>query len=311
MEKMFKTLLGTVGLGIVTLMLLGMMAVTKTGFVIVDGWEVGVKKSGTTYVMEELTPGYYFFMPLYSTIDDVNTRPVMFNWSKFNKDKESSDEMRYNRMITGVDKNGIPLSIALTMEITPVKSEMAEMYSVTGSYENAMDKKAIEPTMSIVKNVMGEFDAKDIQSKRGEVSAMLNKLLVKFYAENKYFKLDSMVDLKEIEVPKSVLDIQLKVQAAKQQVEIKRQEVLKAKQTALEAEEKARGVANAVKIAAEGKASAILLEATAQAKANRLVSASLTEKILRNNAIQRWDGVKSRVQAGNSGLIIDLGKVSK
>jgi len=291
MEKIIKTLMGTIGLAVMTVMVLGFMAVTKTGFVVVDGWETGVKKSGTTYEMVELDPGYYFFLPMYSTIDDVNTRPVMFNWSNFNAKKESSDEMRYNKMITGVDKNGIPLSFALTMEITPVKNMMAEMYSVTGSYENAMDKKAIEPTMSIVKNVMGEFDAKDIQSKRGEVSAMLNKLLIKFYNDNKYFKLDSTVDLKEIEVPKSVLDIQLKVQAAKQEVEIKRQEVLKAKQSALAEAEKARGVAQKKRIESQGIADAILLEATAQAKANKLISESLTDKILRNNAIQTWNGV--------------------
>ena len=58
-------------------------------------------------------------------------------------------------------------------------------------------------------------------------------------------------------------------------------------------------------------ANAILVEATAQAKANKLISESLTDKILKSNAIQKWNWVKSKVQAGNAGMIIDLGNVTK
>ena len=311
MNKIFKAIGLFAGVGIGAIVFLGTMAVTKTGFVIIDGWEIGVKKTETEYVMEEIQPGYHFFIPFITTIEDINARPVMFNWSKSDANKESTDEMRYNSMITGVDKNGIPLSFAIAMEITPVKSMMAEMYQETGSYENAMNKKAIQPSKSIIKDVMGAFDAKNIQGKRNEVSKMLNVLLTEFYKDNKYFNLDSKIDLKEIEVPKQIRDKQLEVQSAKQDAEVSAQLIVKAQNEAKSEAARAKGVADRKRIESQGIADAILLESTAQAKANDLISKSLTEKILRNNAIIKWDGVKSKVQAGNGGLILDLGEVSK
>jgi regulator of protease activity HflC (stomatin/prohibitin superfamily) len=277
------------------IVILGFMAVTKIGFGIIEGHEIGVKKEGTTYVMQEYNPGYYFYIPKYSTLEDVNGRPVMFNWSKSDSEKESTDEMRYNKMITGVDKNGIPLSFALAMEVTPVKNMMAEMFQETGSYENALDKKAIQPSKSIIKNVMGSFDAKDIQSKRTEVSAMLNKLLTEFYLKNKYFRLDSTIDLKEIEVPESVLAVQLKVQNSKQLTEVVRQEVLKAKQEAEKKAALAQGEADRLRIEAQGRSDAVLIEAQAQAKANVLLSKSLTDKIIRIQTVEAWKHGGSKV----------------
>lgn len=290
------------------------MIKTETGFVVIEGWKVGVKKSGAEYVMNELSPGYEFFIPGYTTIKDVNCRPVMFNWSKSDGTKtaittkdDKNEEIIYKPMITGVDKNGIPLSFAIAMEIIPVKSMMAEMFQTTGSYENAMNKKAYQPAKSIIRDVMGSFDAKEIQSKRADVSKLLNSKMSSFFKSNSYFKLDSRVDLKEIEVESSIMKKQLEVQAAKQDTLKEAQRIKQAENAAKTREATAQGEANAVRIAAEGRAAALLLEATAQAKANKLVSESLTPKILENNKILKWNGVVPKVLAGSTtGLFLNL-----
>ena len=62
--------------------------------------------------------------------------------------------------------------------------------------------------------------------------------------------------------------------------------VQRAKQDAIKRAEKERGEANAIKIAAEGKASAISIEAKAQAQANKVISASLTTKLLQLEQIK-------------------------
>jgi len=307
MGKVFKVLGTVVTIGLIVVVTLGIMAVTGAGFGVIEGHETGVKKEGTNYVMQEYNPGYYFFIPFYSTLTDVNGRPVMFNWSKEDAHKESTDEMRYKSMITGVDKNGVPLSFALAMEITPVKDMMAEMFQETGSYENAMDKKAIQPSKSLIKDVMGEFEAKDIQSQRNEVSKRLNTKLREFYATNKYFKLDSAIDLKEIEVPEKIKAKQIEVQTAIQNAKISEQLIVQKQNEAKSEAAKAKGIADKNRIEGQGEADRILLVATAQAQANNLVSSSLTEKILRNNAIQKWNGVKSMV-SGQNQLILDLSK---
>ena len=218
--------------------------------------------------------------------------------------------MRYMDMITGVDKNGIPLAFAIAMEITPEKNMMAEMFQDTGSYENAMDKKAIQPSTSLIRDVMGSFDAKDVQGQRNEVSKMLNELLSEFYANNKYFNLDSRVDLKEIEVPRKIQDKQLEVQTAKQDAEVSKQLIVRAENVAKSEAASAQGVADRNRIEAQGRADAILLEATAQAKANKLVNETVTPKLTDYKTKMLWNGVLPTVN-GAGGMIIDIGKVTK
>lgn len=295
------------GIVIFSLVSVGIMVATKTGFVVVDGWEVGVKKERTNYVMAELNPGYHFFNPVLDSVIEINGRPIQFNYSAKNAKKEDTQELRYDGMITGVDKNGIPMSVAVAIEVKPIKNMMAEGYQEDGTFENMLEKKAVQPNESIVRDVMGEFDVKSVQSVRNAFAKRLNDLIRESYKENKYFTLVGSVDLKQIELPKAVRDGQISVQLAAQEAEKSARLVEKAKNVAKSVEEEAKGRARAYEAEAKGKANAILIEATAQAQANNLLSKSLTEKIIRIQTIEKWNGVKSMVQGGTQGLILDLG----
>ncbi len=281
MGKVWSTLITLGTVLFIGAMAAGVMVVTKTGFIVIDGWEVGVQKDGTTYNMVEVQPGYHLFAPVYTTIEDINARPIMFNYSKSDAKKESTHEIRYSPMITGVDKNGIPLSFAIAFNIKPKKDQMAEMFQATGSYENALDKTAIQPNKSIIKDVMGAFDAKLIQSKRNEVSKMLNELFEAAYADHQYFTLEGAVDLKEIDLPKKIQDGQILVQLEAQEAE-------KAENAKKRMKAQAEGIAGKNRIEAQGRADAITIEATAKAKANKLLSSSITDKILAYDTIEAW-----------------------
>jgi len=69
-------------------------------------------------------------------------------------------------------------------------------------------------------------------------------------------------------------------------------------------------------IAAEANANAILKEAEAQAEANRLLEASLSDKVIAYEQITKWNGEMPKVVSGDSnGMLInidpeDLGKSS-
>ena len=59
--------------------------------------------------------------------------------------------------------------------------------------------------------------------------------------------------------------------------------------------------------AAEAKAEAKRIEAEAEAEANKKISASLTEDIIDNKAVDKWDG-KLPIVSG-SGSIVDVGDI--
>ncbi len=84
------------------------------------------------------------------------------------------------------------------------------------------------------------------------------------------------------------------------------QNALKASNQVAEAEANAQ-----IAIAkAKGEAEAMKIKADAEAYYNRTISASLSEMIVREDFIEKWNGVLPTVQGGN-GLIFDMSKFAK
>lgn len=65
------------------------------------------------------------------------------------------------------------------------------------------------------------------------------------------------------------------------------------------------------KIEAEGEAEAIKAKAEAQAEANKLLNESLTDNIVKNNYIEKWNGQMPIYNGGGSNTIVDLGNISE
>lgn len=59
---------------------------------------------------------------------------------------------------------------------------------------------------------------------------------------------------------------------------------------------------------AQGEAQAMRIKADAEAYYNRTISASLSEYIIREDFIEKWNGVLPTVQGGGNGLMFDLSK---
>ena len=75
-----------------------------------------------------------------------------------------------------------------------------------------------------------------------------------------------------------------------------------AEQTKIQAEAQAEQA----RIKAQGDADAIQIKAEAEAAANKLIAESLTDELIENNKISRWDGTLPYV-SGSGATIIDLG----
>lgn len=68
----------------------------------------------------------------------------------------------------------------------------------------------------------------------------------------------------------------------------------------------AEATAETKKIQAQAEADALLVKAEAEAEANRKLSESLTDEVIQNKTIEKWDG-KLPTVTGDNGTIIDIG----
>lgn len=61
---------------------------------------------------------------------------------------------------------------------------------------------------------------------------------------------------------------------------------------------------------ARGTAESITAIARAQAEANRILSESLTDQLIKNKAIEKWDGVLPKITGGESSLLVDTKSIT-
>ena len=78
-------------------------------------------------------------------------------------------------------------------------------------------------------------------------------------------------------------------------------------QTAID---KAEAEAQVARTKAQAKADAKLIKAEADAKANNLLNQSLTDRVLKQHYIDKWDGALPKI-AGDNSLMLDIGELSK
>ncbi len=78
----------------------------------------------------------------------------------------------------------------------------------------------------------------------------------------------------------------------------KEQRVIEAEAAASERTIAAQAEAEAIKAKADAEAAAIKVKADAEAEANRKIAQSLTDEVLRNKTIERWDGQYPKMVAG-------------
>jgi regulator of protease activity HflC (stomatin/prohibitin superfamily) len=309
MQKLFNGAVWTFGIAFIVAVVLGFMAITHTGFAIVNDGDRGIMKTGTKYDMQAVQPGYHFFMPIYQTMDIKTIRPILVNYSKTEGNKEDTELLNYEAPLKGLDKKGIPVSLALSIEIKPNGSKLPLMYREDGDFENSFYKKVLQVNREAVQSTISKFSVDTIMDHRAEVERVLTAKINESYATNPYFTLVG-INLKDILVPEKITAKMLDVQVAKQDALRSNELIKKAENEAKAEAAKALGMANKKRIEAQGKADAILLEATATAKANKLVQKSLTKELIDYKTKMRWNGVLPTV-TGSNGMIIDIGKVTK
>lgn len=249
-------------------------------FTIVEEGQRGILSTNGKYEANALLPGLHFIIPVIQKVYLVDTKVRIINYAdKIDRSAVTGEGLTIKPAITVLDKRGLPVGIELTVQYRLNATNAAQTISNWGF---SWEEKIINPVVrDIVRNVVGQYDAESLPTRRNEIAAAIDLGIRQSVdgLENAPANLES-VQLREIVLPEKVKEQIERVQLAKQQVEQAQQEVERAKQDAFKRAETARGAAEAVKIEAEGKAQAITIEAKANAQANKIIAESLTTKLL-------------------------------
>ena len=254
-------------------------------FVIINSGEVGIKVTTGKYENEPLQPGFHLYIPVIQKVITVDTKVRLINYMTVEQMSGFDSGIKLNPAINILDARGLPVSIELTVQYKLLPSGAPATIATWGlSWED----KIVNPVVrNIVRNVVGEFNAEQLPTKRNEIATMIeNGIRTQIEAlDGKPVSIES-VQLREIVLPIKIKEQIERVQIANQEAERLKYEVLRAKQEAEKKAALAKGEADKNRIEAQGRADAVTIEASAQSKANKLVAESLTDKLLHMQQIE-------------------------
>ena len=260
-------------------------------FTIINSGEVGIKINTGKFEQKPLEAGLHFYIPVIQKIIPVNTRIRMITYSDI-RTGELGDAYRNldgglkrNPAITVLDKRGLTVNIDLAVQYR-LKAETAP--ATIEKWGASWEEKIINSKVrEVVRDVVGRYTAEQLPEMRNEIAAAIERKVKDSVDSlpNQPVVLTS-VELRTINLPTKIKDQIERVQIAKQDVTIAEQEKEKAKQQAQRAAEVARGEAERNRIEAQGEADKIRIEAEEQAKANELISRSLTSELLQLEQIK-------------------------
>ncbi len=256
-----------------------LLLVLAKPFTIIEEGQRGILSTNGKYQDQALLPGLHFIMPVIQKVYVVDTKVRIINYASRIEANTVASGITTKPAVTVLDKRGLPVSIELTVQYRLNSQFAAQTISNWGfSWED----KIINPVVrDVVRNVVGKYDAESLPEMRNTIAVAIEAGVRDSVAslKNSPAILQS-VQLREIVLPAKVKEQIENVQIAKQQVQRAQQEVEKAKQEAFKRAEEARGVAEKARIEAQGMADAVTIQADAKAKANLLISKSLTTKLL-------------------------------
>jgi regulator of protease activity HflC (stomatin/prohibitin superfamily) len=254
-------------------------------YTIINEGERGIKVTTGKYEPTPLQPGLHFLIPGIQKIILVDTKIRIINYKSTIDRVQRDSGIQSMPAIMVLDKRGLPVKIELTVQYRLNQQFASQTISTWGT---SWEEKIINPVArDIVRNVVGNYEAETLPVQRNAIAKKIEDgIRAKVEAlENKPTILES-VQLREIILPAKVKEQIERVQVAKQEVERAQQEVERTKQEALKRAEKERGEAEAIMIAAQGDAEAVRIRAEAQAKANKLISDSLTPRLLQLKQVE-------------------------
>lgn len=218
------------------------------------------------------------FRPYTSGLDTENIYGEGFHviapWNKLYK--YNVREQQREETMDVLDKNGLSINTDVTVRFNPVYGEIGHLHQQFGT--NYIDVLVIPEVRSTVRQVAGRYTAEEIYStRRAEVEQTIKEETRNVLGEN-YIDMRALL-IRSINLPQQIKDA----------IEVK----LKTEQEALAYEFRLRRE--------ESEAERRRIEAEGIANYNRIINASLTDKILQQRGI---DATMDLAQSPNSKVIV-------
>lgn len=266
-------------------------------FTIINSGEVGIKVRTGKFDDKPLNAGLHFFLPIIERIIPVNTRMRLITYSNARTTMVGDDYssslskggfeggLKRNPAIQVLDKRGLTVHIDIAVQYQ-LRAETAP--KTIEKWGSSWEEKIINSKVrEVVRDVIGQYTAEKLPEMRNEIAtAIQTKVAQKIESLGDKPVVLSSVELRNIVLPPKIREKIEQLQAEKQNVNIAEQQKERAKQEAQRNAEIARGEAERNRIVAQGQADKIRIEAEEQAKANSLISASLTPELLQLEQIK-------------------------
>jgi prohibitin 1 len=193
-------------------------------------------------------------------------------------------------------KDGKPLTISLSYDYSNELEKLPYIYNkFKGQDPETIEDGWLQTRIKkAALNVFSRYSVLEVFQNQGKINAEIEQEFRKIVEEHGFI-VDSVTlgaptpDAKTAQAIQAVVDAQQKLE----QLQIEK--------------EQAKVAAEKAKIEAEGKAQAKLIQAQADAKANQIINASLTDKLIELKRIEKWDGdknVTTKVVGSDTNVIV-------
>lgn len=254
---------------------------------------------------EVLTQGWKFVSPT----KKVTKYSIALEPSYMTADKQGDSEDDESFEIP--TKEGASLETDVAFSYSYKLEEVPNTFArFRGQDGKAILKSFIKPKMQAwIKEITPEFSMMEIVStKRGAVNATLTERLgERFEPYGIVIDNIALADVRPDDETARAITEKIQAQEALEKAKVTAE---KDKVEANKNKEVAEIAAEQARIEAQGKADAKLIEANAEAEANKMIAESLTDKLNENTKIKKWNGVVSYI-TGNATPIIDMTGVEK
>ncbi len=260
-----------------------------SGFTYIGPGHVGIviRRTGGGVDQTPLGPGLHMINPATTGVEEYPTFMQTLVLTRASTEgSPNNDEINVN----SVEGQPLSLDVSMSFELDPTK--VPALYSTFRTdiemIKHGYIKQAIRQALQEV--VGSEEISAIIGPKKAEATTKVTQLLEQRLMP--YGVLVKQFTINELRAPQAVM-------SAINQKNVMQQDAL----TAQNALQKNQFEAQADSIRAAGRAKAILAEAEAQAKANRLLSESITPTLVQYEQMKKWDGKLPQVQGGGTPLI--------
>jgi len=260
--------------------LIALLVLVPTAMTYINPGHVGIviHRVGGGVDPTPLSPGLHARNPLTTGIEEYPTYMQTVVLARAAEGMERNDEINVN----SVEGQPLSLDVSMSFELDPTR--VPALYSTfrtdIATIQHTYVKQAIRQSLQEV--VGNEEIAAIIGPKKAETTGRVTKLLEQRLSI--YGIIVKQFTINELRAPPSVIE-------AINQKNVMQQQGLTAQNELQKNQFQAQGDS----IKAAGRAKAILAEAEAQAKANRLLSESITPTLVQYEMSKRWNGQMPQV----------------